>query len=345
MTQWYYSDYDRNRHGPVAASDLAQLHASGQLRLDTLVWREGLLQWQPWQDVMGEVLGEAQGLAPLPEADLPKADLPEAKTTTVADTAPSSSTLSAGVNPYAIAEPVVRPVTASAASSADPSATQPYSPYAPPRASVQESDGNYVGGGEVVYAGFWKRYAALCIDGFLVGIAFYIVMIVAMIAGFGVVGLSGAGADGMGLGFAALMIGAYLMYPLISGLYYISMESSSLQATLGKLAVGIKVTDSDGHRLARGQALGRWASHLLCYFTLYIGYIMAGFTDRKRGLHDMVAGTLVVDKWAYTAHPERQRRELGAVAIVLICLSVLAILGYFAIIAAVMVPAFAGRGG
>ena len=56
MTQWYYSDYERNRHGPVSAGDLAELHANGQLAPDTLVWREGLSQWQPWRTLVGEVI-------------------------------------------------------------------------------------------------------------------------------------------------------------------------------------------------------------------------------------------------------------------------------------------------
>src|SRR3546814_16182977 len=58
MTQWYYSDYERNRHGPVGAADLAALHADGQLDPATLVWREGMTQWQPWHTVMAEVVPE-----------------------------------------------------------------------------------------------------------------------------------------------------------------------------------------------------------------------------------------------------------------------------------------------
>src|SRR3546814_2640497 len=58
MTQWYYSDYERNRHGPVEAADLAALHADGQLDPATLVWREGMAQWQPWHTVMAEVVPE-----------------------------------------------------------------------------------------------------------------------------------------------------------------------------------------------------------------------------------------------------------------------------------------------
>ena len=55
MSQWYYSDYERNRHGPVAASDLADLHHAGQLQPDTLVWREGMPQWRAWREGFDKV--------------------------------------------------------------------------------------------------------------------------------------------------------------------------------------------------------------------------------------------------------------------------------------------------
>jgi hypothetical protein len=58
-----------------------------------------------------------------------------------------------------------------------------------------------------------------------------------------------------------------------------------------------------------GPAEARWVAAALSYLTVYIGFLIAGLTDRKRALHDMVAGTLVVDRWAYTDHPERQQRE------------------------------------
>ena len=324
MSEWYYSDYQRNRHGPVTAQDLADLHHAGQLQADTLVWRAGMPQWRAWGDVMIQALDEAAG-----------------RTAPVAEAAP----LSAGVNPYAMAEPAAAPAAAAAAAATLASGANPYaiaepsSPYAPPRAALQDS-GDYVAGGNVVYAGFWRRYAALVIDSLAVGIAYYIVLIVVMFATIGSAGLSGGGAEALGSGMIAMVVAVYVLYPLISGLYYVGFESSSLQATLGKLAVGIKVADDEGRRLSRGNALGRWASHLLCYLTLYIGYIVAAFTQRKRGLHDMVAGTLVVDKWAHTPHPERQRDELGVVAIVVIVLSVLMLLGYVALITAIALPAY-----
>ena len=214
------------------------------------------------------------------------------------------------------------------------------SPYAPPRAALSEADDYQAATGEVVYAGFWKRLAALMIDAVVVTIAYYVVVVVAMIAfGIGMAGMIKADSATPG-SIAALLAVVYLTYPIISGLYYVGLESSSAQATLGKMAVGIKVTDDDGRRMSRGRALGRWASHLLCYLTVYIGYVMAGFTARKRGLHDMVASTLVVDRWAYTAQPERQRRGLGTVALVLLILGGLAVVAYVGIMLAVAIPAY-----
>lgn len=90
MTQWYYSDYERNRHGPVAAADLAALHAEGQLDPATLVWREGMAQWQPWHTVMAEVVpGTARPSFATASADAP------------ADVASSPWTLAEPRSPYA----------------------------------------------------------------------------------------------------------------------------------------------------------------------------------------------------------------------------------------------------
>jgi len=212
--------------------------------------------------------------------------------------------------------------------------------YAPPTAVVEDLDGRHHAGDVVVYAGFWRRAAALIIDWFLVGVVYYAIVIGGMLAlGIGLgnlVGTDEAGPGAMG-GLLALL---YLTYPVISGLYFAGMESSGNQATLGKMAVGIKVTDATGHRLAVGQSRGRWLSHILCYVTVYIGYIMAGFTERKRGLHDIVAGTLVVDRWAFTSEPERQRNGLGPVAIVVLVLGALLLVAYVAVMLAIALPAY-----
>jgi uncharacterized RDD family membrane protein YckC len=77
-------------------------------------------------------------------------------------------------------------------------------------------------------------------------------------------------------------------------LYFSLMESSSSQGTLGKIACGLKVTDTRGRRISFGRATGRYFAKILSGLTLGIGYLMVGWTRQKRGLHDFVAGTLVV---------------------------------------------------
>ena len=73
------------------------------------------------------------------------------------------------------------------------------------------------------------------------------------------------------------------------------MDSSSKQGTLGKMAIGIKVTDLEGKRITFGRATGRHFGKYLSYFTMYIGYLMAAFTQKRQALHDIIAGTLVLE--------------------------------------------------
>ena len=79
-------------------------------------------------------------------------------------------------------------------------------------------------------------------------------------------------------------------------LYYALLESSPSRATLGKMALGIVVTDLQGGRISFGRATGRHFAKYLSSLILMIGYLMAGFTRQKQALHDILAGTLVVIK-------------------------------------------------
>ena len=135
------------------------------------------------------------------------------------------------------------------------------------------------------YAGFWKRFAAAFID----------LLITAVIGGFAVpiVGLLYAASIGtvVGAEFAGLIAGA-----LVKWIYSSSFESSAKQATLGKMALGIRVTDIHGTRIGFGKATLRHFGKLVSFLTLFIGYIMVAFTEKKQGLHDKMAGCLVVYK-------------------------------------------------
>lgn len=76
--------------------------------------------------------------------------------------------------------------------------------------------------------------------------------------------------------------------------YFASMHSSSWQASVGKKVVNIKVADESGNRISFGRATGRHFATYISGLILGIGYMMAGWTKRKRSLHDMIAGTLVI---------------------------------------------------
>jgi uncharacterized RDD family membrane protein YckC len=82
----------------------------------------------------------------------------------------------------------------------------------------------------------------------------------------------------------------------IQTLYYSLMESSNHQASIGKIVLGLKVTDLNGNKIDFTKALVRNLSKIISSLILMIGYLMAAFTDKKQALHDMVANTLVVKK-------------------------------------------------
>lgn len=79
-------------------------------------------------------------------------------------------------------------------------------------------------------------------------------------------------------------------------LYWALMEGSRYQASIGKMAMGVRVTDHAGQRLTFLRAFARNVSKFLSTFTFLIGFMMAGWTSKKQGLHDMVARCYVVQK-------------------------------------------------
>ena len=89
-------------------------------------------------------------------------------------------------------------------------------------------------------------------------------------------------------------VGLTLMSLLLNLAYFGLLESSRWQATLGKLACRLRVTDEAGRRIGLGRAIGRNLAKYLSALTLGIGFLMVGWTRRKQGLHDLIAGTLVL---------------------------------------------------
>jgi uncharacterized RDD family membrane protein YckC len=147
----------------------------------------------------------------------------------------------------------------------------------------------------LVYAGFWLRFVAYFIDGLILVL---ILSVPAIILISMLVELNGGHSDS---GFKPEAIGAivadlffYLVGPFAAWLYFAIMESGSKQATYGKRIMGLCVTDMAGQRIGFGRATARFFGKIVSAIPFDLGFVMAGFTDRKQALHDMMAGTLVV---------------------------------------------------
>lgn len=138
----------------------------------------------------------------------------------------------------------------------------------------------------MTYAGFWKRFAAMLIDWIIIMMAVSLIGFV-----FGLTMFVGGMHNPHVAEVPGNMLGLALMW-----LYYSVMESSPLQGTLGKMALGIKVTDLQGERVGFGKATGRFFGKIISCIILFIGFLMAAFTEKKQALHDMMAGCLVVNK-------------------------------------------------
>jgi uncharacterized RDD family membrane protein YckC len=145
------------------------------------------------------------------------------------------------------------------------------------------------------YGGFWRRGWALVLDNFIIGV---VTMPLAFALGIPMLFLGFARERDMSPeAFGAFMATALLVGVcgmILNWLYFALFESSARQASLGKMALGLRVTDLDGRRLSFARASGRYFATLLSKLVLGIGFLMIAFTEKKQGLHDMLAGTLVV---------------------------------------------------
>lgn len=145
----------------------------------------------------------------------------------------------------------------------------------------------------VRYGGFWIRVVASLIDTL-------IVTFVSWLIAFGVglslgllMGIAGASEDTVVV--MSTLVG-YVASLLVNWYYFTYMESSARQATFGKLALGLAVTDMNGNRISFGRANARYFAKFLSALIFMIGFLMVAFTQKKQGLHDLIASTLVVKK-------------------------------------------------
>jgi len=150
-------------------------------------------------------------------------------------------------------------------------------------------------GNTLVYAGFWCRFTAMMLDYLLLSAALFIPFTFmlgapsALSTIFGVeIGkenIDNVWKDSIGSGITIIA----------AAIYSTIMESGERSATYGKQLMGIKVLNTKGERISRRTAFARWISQIVSWITLGIGYLIQPFTPRKRALHDLIAGTMVIE--------------------------------------------------
>lgn len=141
----------------------------------------------------------------------------------------------------------------------------------------------------VVYGGFWERFAASLIDGIILLIPQYIIQ--------ALLGAQNLYTDiRLHLEISAVDWLNYFISILMAWLYSALMESSAAQATLGKQALRLKVTDTSGNRVSFAVATGRHFGKIISAIIILIGYFMMLWDEKRQTLHDKMAGTLVVKK-------------------------------------------------
>ena len=172
-----------------------------------------------------------------------------------------------------------------------------------------------------VFAGFWRRAAALFVD--------FLILLIPQSA--------------VNLGLASMPTLAMLINIALSAAYFVAFHGSAKMATPGKMAFGIKVATLEGNRISVPLAVGRYFATWLSGLILGIGYLMAAFTERKQALHDMLCKTVVVNKEVAPAdigeNTDTMPLTAGVIAIAVVWI-VLPILG---IGAALVMPAYQER--
>ena len=254
---WYYVDQGQQA-GPVNDAQFDELVRSGKIQPATLVWREGMAAWQSYREVT----------SPAPLSGPPPAG-------------------GVGYTPGQSEEAVC-------AECANMFATQDMIRHGgvyicancKPVFMQKLAEGAKINTGELNYAGFWIRFAAVFLDGLILFVVNFCIKVLA--------GLTASQAIGVQPQDAVVLQLALMAIQLVIGLSYEVILIGKYGATLGKMACKIKVVTADGGRVSYLRALGRYFAKMLSYMICLIGFIIAAFDEQKRALHDHICNTRVV---------------------------------------------------
>jgi uncharacterized RDD family membrane protein YckC len=145
-------------------------------------------------------------------------------------------------------------------------------------------------------AGFWIRAVALLIDALILSVIFGVLGgLLAALTAFNIKDFDNiTDAEAMAAGGFGIVLGVIMI--VVAWLYEAILTSSASGATWGKQAMGLRILRGDGVRLSFGRATARYFSKSIVtpLLPLFIGYLLAAFTRRKRALHDFIADTVVI---------------------------------------------------
>lgn len=241
--EWYYLDGD-SRLGPVPRQQLDVLAAEGTINDSTLVWHEGKEDWVPYGNA------DSESSSPPPGASGQVSCAECGQSFSLDDVIEYR-----GLHVCGPCKPVF----------------------------LQRVKEGGALPSEVVYGGFWIRFAAKFIDGIITGLFTTVVMLPA-----------GAFATSEDIGVIIAVFLVYYAIALAIPLIYTTFLVGKYGATLGKMAAGLRVVRPDGEPLTYLRAFGRYFAEMVSAFTFMIGYIMAAFDDEKRALHDRISDTRVI---------------------------------------------------
>jgi uncharacterized RDD family membrane protein YckC len=253
---WYYVEGGQQA-GPVDDAQFEALVRNGRIEAECLVWHEGMPNWQPLHYVRSTPFG---GGSQVPGPPMPASDPSQAKCAECGGVFNREDLLAFGeIHVCAACKPVFM---------------------------QKLSEGAKIETGARRYAGFWIRAGAKMVDGLILRVVGFVLMLAVGIP-LGAIRPSGAaGIEVFGLVFGSLVAMAY--YVFFVGKY---------GATPGKMACKLKIVTAHGEPMSYSKAFGRfWAEAVSGCLTLTLGYIMAGFDKEARALHDRICDTRVIYK-------------------------------------------------
>jgi len=256
----WYLVRDGRQAGPLDEEAFSAAVTSGQVQPDTLVWHEGMADWQPY----GQVAPRTADAFPVGAAGEASSPAPSPTHCSLCGRVEYPENLILVEGQYICAE-------------CKPDFSQ--------RLAEQGGLPDHINFGMAVhYGGFWIRVAASIIDSIVVSV---VTVPLALLSNVLVIA-----SDDPVIVLGLSMVVNLLQYT-IAALYEILLLGSR-GATLGKMACGLRVVMADGSPISYGRATGRHFAKYLSLYTLCIGYVIAAFDDQKRTLHDHICNTRVV---------------------------------------------------